>query len=120
MDEELIEVLYNSTYGGYDLSDKAKKLFEERKTNEDSEYDRDTPLMLQIFHELGDEFDGSYCKVKIKKIPKKYKNFYEITDYDGREDVVIDEYQHDFESILRNESMTDSEKIIKLKEMIYN
>jgi hypothetical protein len=32
--EEKIEVLYNSGYGGYGLSDKAKKMFEERKTNE--------------------------------------------------------------------------------------
>ena len=42
--EEKIEVLYNSGYGGYGLSDKAKKMFEERKTNEDYEYDRDNRI----------------------------------------------------------------------------
>ena len=45
--KETIEVLYNSIYGGYELSDKTKKMFEERKTNEDNEDDRDTPLILQ-------------------------------------------------------------------------
>jgi hypothetical protein len=42
--EENIEVLYNSGYGGYGLSDKAKKMFEERKTNKDYEYDRDNRI----------------------------------------------------------------------------
>ena len=85
--EEAVEVLYNSRYGGYELSDKAKKMFEERKTNEDYEDDRDTPLILQIFHELGVEFSDKYCDVRIKKIPKKYKNFYKYLEYDGRESV---------------------------------
>jgi hypothetical protein len=67
-DEETIEVLYNDAYGGYGLSDKAKKMFEERKTNEDFEDDRDTLLILQIFHELGIEFSDKFCQVKSEKI----------------------------------------------------
>ena len=77
-DEETIEVLYNAAYGGYSLSEKAVKMLEERKTIEDfldAEYYRNTPLILQIFHELGDEFNGEYCEVKSKKIPNKYEKF---------------------------------------------
>ena len=114
--EETIEVLYNSGYGGYGLSDKAKKMFKERKTNEDSEVDRDTPLILQIFRELGVEFSDKYCDVRIKKIPKKYKNFYEFAEYDGKEKVIIDFDKYDLVSTLFHDTMTDGEKIIKLKE----
>jgi hypothetical protein len=118
-DEESIEVLYNAGYGGYGLSDKAKKMFEERKTNEDDEDDRDTPLILQIFHELGVEFSDKYCKVKSKKIKKKYKDFYKFSEYDGKEDVYIDYSKYELVSILLHETMTDSEKINKLKEKLY-
>ena len=80
------EVLYNAAYGGYSLSEKAVKMFEERKTIEDvgdAEYYRDTPLILQIFHELRDEFSGKCCKVKSKKIKKKHKGFYKFSDYES-------------------------------------
>ena len=118
-DEETIEVLYNDAYGGYGLSDKAKKMFEERKTIEnvqDAEYYRDTPLILQIFHELGEEFSGKCCKVKSKKIKKKYKDFYKFSEYDGKEEVYIDYYKYELVSTLLHDTMTDSEKINKLKE----
>ena len=114
--EEAVEVLYNSRYGGYELSDKAKKMFEERKTNEDYEDDRDTPLILQIFHELGVEFSDKYCKVKSTKIPKKYKGFYKFSEYDGKEEVYVDYYKYELVSTLLDDTMTDSEKINKLKE----
>jgi hypothetical protein len=114
--EETIEILYNSRYGGYGLSDKAMKIFEERKTNEDYECDRDTPFILQIFHELGLEFSDKYCDIRIKKIPKKYKNCYDISEYDGKERVEIDYDKYDLLSTLFHDTMTDSEKIIKLKE----
>ena len=114
--EETIEVIYNVKYGGYGLSDKAIKLFEERKTDEDNEDDRDTPLMLQIFKELGDEFNDKYCSARIQKIPKKYKRFYNITEYDGKEEVEINNSKYEHVSILFHNTLTDSEKIAKMKE----
>ena len=117
-DEETIEVLYNAAYGGYNLSEKAMKMFEERKTIEDvrDACYRDTPLILQIFHELGDEFSGKCCEVKSKKIKKKYEKFYNITEYDGKEEVYIDYSKYELVSTLLHDTMTDSEKINKLKE----
>ena len=53
--EETIEVLYNSEYyGKYGLSEKAKKMIQLKMKET-------PPLILQIFHELGDEFNDEYC-----------------------------------------------------------
>lgn len=118
--EETIEVLYNAQYGGYRLSEKAKKISKERKTDEDDEDDRDTLLILQIFNELGDEFNGEFCTARSEKILKKYKNFYKITEYDGLEDVIIDDEKYEYVRILFHDTMTDKEKIIKMKESFPN
>ena len=115
--EETIEVLYNAQYGGYRLSEKTKKIFKERKTDEDDEDDRDTPLILQIFNELGDEFNGKFCTAKSEKI---LKNFYKITEYDGLEDVIIDDEKYEYVRILFHDTMTDKENIIKMKESFSN
>ena len=84
-------------------------MFEERKTIEDvrdAEYYGDTPLILQIFHELGDEFSGKCCKVKSKKIKKKYKDFYKFSEYEGKEEVYIDYYKYELVSTLLHDTMT--------------
>ena len=105
------------------MSDKAKKIFEGRKTDEDDENDRDTPLMLQIFNELGPEFNRYRYAARTEKIPKKYKNFFKITEDDGSEEVLIDDEIHglvnekyELVSILFHDTVTDNEKIIKMKE----
>ena len=46
-------------------------------------------MILQIFKELGDEFNGECCRVKITKISKKYKNFYKTTEFDGKEVIIV-------------------------------
>ena len=61
-------------------------------------------------------FVRKYCKVKSKKIKKKYKGFYKFSEYDGKETVEIDYHRYDLVSILLDDTMTDSEKINKLKE----
>lgn len=118
-DEETIEVLYNARHGGYGLSEKAEKMYEERSgRNVHSLDSRHSPLLLQIFHELGDEFNSKYCYAKIKKIPKKLENFYEIDEYDGLEEVIIDYYTYELTNTILHSTMNDNEKIIKLKEIV--
>jgi len=84
--EEEIEVLYNNCYGGWRISDKAKNLYLLKKNVESINYvrKRSDPILVQIYKELGDEFDGGkYSKTGIEKIPKKYENYYYISEYDG-------------------------------------
>jgi hypothetical protein len=92
-ENEEIEVLYNNCYGGWGVSNKAKDLYKLRKMNNSiNDYlsKRSDPILIQIYHELGDEFDQKYSKTAIEKIPKKYEKYYFISEYDGLETVEID------------------------------
>jgi len=120
---EVIEVLYNGCYGGWTLSEKAKELYNIRKLKNTEKYlsRRSDPVLIQIYYELGDEFDGKYSKTKIEKIPKKYAFFYDINEYDGLETVTIDytryklvTIQNKIKELLQNTN-TNDEKINELQ-----
>ena len=121
--EEEIEVLLNDCYGGWQMSNKANELYKIRKT-EKYLSKRSDPILIQIYKELGDEFDEKYSKTGIEKIPKKYENHYYISEYDGLEKVEIDytgyELDHlkqKIKEILENNSIDNDEKINQLTKM---
>lgn len=125
--EEEIEVLLNDCYGGWEISSKANKLYALR-TTKDSNYflrKRSNPILVQIYKELGDEFDGGkHSKTGIEKIPKKYENYYYISEYDGLEKVEIDYTKYELDNlkknikeILENNSIDNDEKVNQLKKM---
>jgi hypothetical protein len=81
INEEEIEILYNIQFGGWGITKKAEELYKLKKGIDDlldlNFYDleyRTDPILIEIYKELGDEFDDKYSKTRIKKIPKKYKN----------------------------------------------
>jgi hypothetical protein len=47
------------------------------------------PIIIQIYKELDDEFNTKYSKVKIKKIPKRYEEYYYISEYNDLESIKI-------------------------------
>ena len=125
-DNEEIEILYNTRYGRWVISNKAMELYKLRKTINFNYYlhKRNDPILVQIYKELGDEFDGNCSSTKIEKIPKKYENYYFISEYDGLETVEIDytKYQLDnlkqkIKEILEENSIDNDEKINQLKKM---
>lgn len=73
---EIIKVLINNCYGGFDPSDKAIELYNLRKKESDLIFSlfiaRDNHVLVQIFEELGEKFDNAWSKTIIKEIPKKY------------------------------------------------
>jgi len=117
-EEEEIEVLFNDCYGGWQISNKANKLYKLRKTK-DYIRKRSDPILVQIYKELGDEFDGGdNSNTGIEKIPKKYEKYYIISEYDGLESVEIDYTKYELDNlkqkikeILENNSMDNDEKI---------
>ena len=125
--EEMIKVLYNCCYGGWSMSDKAKKLYRLRREEPDyinhDGYGRSDPVLVQIFEELGKEFNGRHCEADIELIPKKYEHHYHISEYDGLESVDINIMGYKFhvlkentKSILKS-NMTDSDKIASLNKL---
>lgn len=132
---EMIDVLFNDCYGGFSLSGRATKLYNDRnllnkkEDKHDSKplekYDfyrikRHDPLLVQIYHELGDGFNSSYSKVKVAKIPKKYSNYYTITDYDGLEGIQINyhKYKADMIKEILNNNMDNDEKIKQIRTIV--
>jgi hypothetical protein len=131
--EEFIEILYNTSYGGWGISDKAIELYKLRNVNDNSmalEYEchellsRTDPILIQIYNELGDEMNTKCCKIRIKKIPKKYENYYYISEYHGRESIAIDFTNYKLDTvyskiteILQSTNNNDI-KIIKIEEFM--
>ena len=92
LNEEEIEILYNINYGGWSVSNKAIELYKLRSNLSELEknFCRNDPILIQIYKELGNDFDGMCSKSKIEKILKKYEYFYYIEEYDGKECIKID------------------------------
>jgi hypothetical protein len=131
VNEEEIEILLNICYGGWNISKKAIELYKLRspsynitENHFDYYFNRDDPILVQIYKELGNEFDDRYSKTIITKILKKYENYYDIDEYDGRECVKInyakyklDNIYNEIKKILQSNS-NDSTKINEIEQFV--
>jgi len=93
INEEEIEVLYNDDYSFWRISEKAIELYKLRKNLTKFDLDfccRNDPILVQIYKELGNDFDNNNSRTKIEKILKKYENYYYFEYDTGREYVKID------------------------------
>lgn len=91
-----LDVLINTSYGGYQPSKQALELYKVYTGNDYKTYNRTDLDMVRIYKELGkEEFDSSVSSTEIETIHKKYEEFYELDEYDGKETLKInyDEYK---------------------------
>ena len=126
--EEEIGVLYNACYGGWGISPKAYELYKTRNNNVSPRGKikkiRTDPILIQIWHELGPDFDTKYSKTEIDIFPKKYANYITFTEYDGSESVDIDYAQYELDNIknkikeILQSSFSNDEKINELNKII--
>jgi len=89
----IIEILYNNSYSEWKISEKAIELYKLRSNITEFELAdccRNDPILVQIYKELGNDFNDKSSRTNIKKIPKKYKNYYFIGDDCGKEYISID------------------------------
>jgi hypothetical protein len=87
------EIVINTKYGGFSLSDEVKKLYKEA-TKEvardknwylDTDVVRDDPVLIRIIREVGlDNAGGTFAQLKIIEIPDDVLEW-DIQDYDGVE-----------------------------------
>ena len=133
MATEEISVLYNATYGGWAISNKAIQLYNCKMKKLNPEFTqiiynndtnshsriikRDDLILLDVYNELGRDFDESYSHTKINKIPKIYENHYGISEYDGLENVYIDISKYKLDTIKKiiNNNISSEEKINEIK-----
>ena len=90
-DTNCFPVLINIGYGGFNLSKEAKELYANKK--QDPSYkiekyshhtsEREDPILIQIYHELKEKINGKYSNIEITLVNNKYKDCYNIEDYDG-------------------------------------
>lgn len=102
INEELIEVLYNDNYCPWRISKTAIELYKLRTNSSEFEYDfccRNDPILVQIYKELGNNFNDKSSVTKIKKILKKYENYYYISDNDGKEYLKINYNEYKLHNI---------------------
>lgn len=136
MTKELtIEVIYNNTHGGFHKSRKAMDLYNEKmskldknfKPIEQYSYDwryikRHDPVLIEVFNELGNEFNGgSYSNAAITNIPKKFQDSYEISEYDGLERIWInlEKYKNiNIKKIIENTELNNDTKIDEIKKIL--
>lgn len=130
-----IEYLTNYEYGRYEISTEAYELYKSRFATAypteqfPSKYDIETdvkyrmdPILIQIYHELGEQFNGRKNGIICEKIPKKYKDFAFIRNNEGYEMVTYDYKSHILQHIkyiVSNPELSDSEKVSKIQ-TIYN
>jgi len=131
VNEEEIEILINICYGDWNISKKAIELYKLRSPDYnvtenyfDYYFNRQDPILVQIYKELGDNFDCKYSKTKIKKILKKYENYYDIDEYDGKECVRINYTKYKLDNIynkikeILQSNNNDNTKINEIKQFI--
>lgn len=128
--KDLISILYNNCYGGWSPSNKTTELYNLRMKEIDPTFtpinhyeiryiSRHDPVLVQLYHELGKDFDSDkISSTKIWTIKKKYEKYYHITEYDGNESVCIDKtlyklcfIQNTIRDILSNDLMSNEDKL---------
>ena len=84
------KVVYNATYGGFFLSEKAFARYAEitgkhLSFGESRALPRHDPALIQVVEELGDDANGACAALLIGEVPAGTK--YRIAEYDGLEGI---------------------------------
>lgn len=116
--ENTFGILFNICYGGFVFSDLFINEFEKEfgdKINKHNYNLRDDPRAITLFNKLGSETSsGKHSKLKIVYLPNELKEYYYVSEYDGKEDVHV-EFDQIYEKLLL-EALDESADRTKIKE----
>ena len=76
-------IVINQVFGGFNLSDEARKIYTERTGLPAYDPPMDDPVLLEIVRTMGDRANGLFAKLAIIDIPLDVD--WVIQDYDGSE-----------------------------------
>jgi hypothetical protein len=82
------EIVINTCYGGFSLSEKAGKLYCQRinldyENLEEHRLNRSDPILIEVIKELGTNANAIYAQLEIVSLPVGTK--YRICEYEGSE-----------------------------------
>jgi hypothetical protein len=123
---DVFKILINKKYGGFGFSTRAIELYKLRNPN--TEYSGSRNLrtdieMIKIVEELGPLANSEFSSLCVETIPAIYKNHWNISEYDGMENIVIkyDRYKLDeVARIVNDNEISDELKVKQLKSLIIN
>lgn len=81
----MLEIVINTCYGGFGLSEEACKMIGLENRFED--IDRDDPRLVKAVRTLGEKANGFCAKLKIAEIPLEATDYF-INEYDGMESII--------------------------------
>jgi len=100
-DENEVGIACNACYGGFGLSDEGTKLYNEALVKAGKptqsyygcDTERDCPILTRLIEEHGELMSGDCAELEVYHISTAAHDgkYYEITEYDGCESVVVDE-----------------------------
>ena len=100
---ETFKIVYNNCYGGFDLSSIGLEEYNRRSLTEEVTYpemiSRDDAILINMVETMGKEINCKHSKLETKEFPKKFKEFLEWDEYDGRESVRINYDRYVFVNI---------------------
>jgi len=84
------EIVVNTCFGGFGLSEKAGKLYCQRVNLDYQHFDeyslsRSDPILIEVIKELGTNANALYAQLEIVSLPVGTK--YRICEYDGIEHI---------------------------------
>ena len=83
-----MQIVINSCYGGFGLSNKALELYNTLANTDIQccfELERNDPILVHVVETLGDEANGRFAKLRVVEIPDDVN--WEISEYDGYESI---------------------------------
>jgi hypothetical protein len=128
--KEYSDILINDDFGSFDISDEAvieynKRLLEKnpdaKPIQQYSLLRRHDPILIEVYHSLGERINNECSYIELYKIPTKYINHYRIDECDGKEFIIIlyDKYKVDMIDVVLNASdLSDRERMIAIRKIM--
>jgi hypothetical protein len=120
-----IDIMYNTCYGGFSLSqaaiDEYKRRCPDGKNPRMYQMDRDDQVMVQIIKEMGRKANGQFSDIRLQSIPVEYREHYKIEEYDGLESVVIDHNAFQvaaIKSLVRDRTLSKADKLARITAVV--
>jgi hypothetical protein len=108
-----VGIVINVKHGGFGLSDEAIAFMGDVYTN-DWSISRTHPRLVKAVCQLGNKVNRRYAELKIEWIEKKYQNYFQITEYDGYEILIVNHDLYLMDKVRTILKETDDTKLLLL------